>query len=367
MRIRKIKKTEWRKIRAFNKSQYGAGHILCDKVYYDWQFDNVFNSSQKNYAALGLFDKKDNIVGTIGLFRAPLNLFGRKADCVWLANLIVKEELRSVGYGYLLLKEGVAGCDIGVDHNINKNARPVFLAAGWRGKDVSRYLCVLDKKKSERLMNKNNLRIKTFDELVKKSGKKTDLNFKEVNKIDRKFEDFWRKIKTKYPVSVERSSRYLNWRYLRHPMVDYRVFAAEKSNNLEAFLVLRIEEATEGKKRKRTGIRLGRIVDFVSLDGAEEFTLFKAVEFCRSQKLAFVDFFLTGDFYASAFRKAGFISDKKKPYSLIPTLFNPIDRIKRTRNNFAFKLVSKKLFNRKIDNFKFWYLTKGDGDQDRPY
>ena len=149
MEIRLLKKSDWPAIEDFNKKQYRPDHILTNKTYYDWQFDNVFNSDHDFYTSLGLFDQKKELAGTIGLFPAPCNFFGQSTKCNWIANLIVREDLRSLGYGCLLLKEAEMGADIAIDHNINQATKPLFTKLGWRGEDIKRYICILDTANSE--------------------------------------------------------------------------------------------------------------------------------------------------------------------------------------------------------------------------
>jgi len=126
---------------------------------------------------------------------------------------------------------------------------------------------------------------------------------------------------------------------------------------IRSYIVLRIEEAQD--------FRMGRIVDFISMDAAEEFTLFKLLEYCEEQNVDAVDFFFTGSFHMDSLNKLGFSSDEKEPHSLIPMYFNPIIKSKK-HINFVFKLINNDHLDERLNDIDNWYITKGDGDQDRP-
>ncbi len=366
MKIRRIKKSEWPKVMAFNAGQYSPAHILANKTYYDWQFDNVFNKDHNFYTSLGLFDQKEELVGTIGLFPAVCNFEGGSVKCNWLANLIVKENLRSLGYGYLLLKEAESGADIVVDHNINQDAWPLFTKSGWQGGDIKRYICILDPIDSEVVIGKKDLGLRTFKDYNYTFSSEWSVGL--VDNCGPEFDEFWDEIKSKYPFSIDRSSAYLDWRYAHNPLVKYSILVTRKGNRIASFVVIRIESITQGLERSDSGISVGRIIDFVSTDVAEKYALIEAIKFCLNKKVDFVDLFFTGNFYKDALNKVGFMDGDVAPYSEMPTLLNPINRTKRTRHNFAVKLLSNSL-NRKTEEFDFnkFYTTKGCGDQDRPY
>ncbi len=366
MEIRRIKKSEWDKILSFNTKEYRSDHILINKVYYDWQFDNVFNNDHDLYTSLGLFDQKEELAGTIGLFPAPCNFFGQSAKCNWITNLIVKENLRSLGYGYLLLKEAERRADVAIDHNINQVAVPLFTKSGWRGEDIKRFICVLDSINSEKVIGKSDLRLRTFKNYNHTFGSEWSAGL--VDGCGPEFDEFWDEIKSKYPFSIDRSSAYLNWRYAHNPLVKYFILVSRQGNRVVSFIVIRIEPITQGPERADTDIKVGRIIDFISTNEAEEYALLEAVRFCGNKEVDFMDFFFTGNFHKEALNKIGFMDCDIAPYSKMPTLLNPIDRTKRTKHNFAVKLLNDSLGKKTGGlNLGDLYTTKGCGDQDRPY
>jgi hypothetical protein len=342
MNIRNIKKSEWPKLLAFNREEYRPDHIFTNKVYYDWQFDNVFNQNKNCYSTIGLFDKHEEILGVFGRFPAPCNFFDKTVEGNCLANLIVKKNLRHLGYGYLLLEKAASFGDLTVDHTINDAAWPMFMKAGWQKADLKRFLYII---KPENNLYK-------FPASRSPAISPKNREFIPLKEFGRDINDFWQKIKKRYPITVERNADYLNWRYAKNPLIKYQIFMVREDGVIKSLAVLRIEEPRT--EERSLGVKAGRVIDFVSEESADEFAWLKIIEHCRKSGIDFIDYFSSGSFHDAALKKAGFVDGDQAPYHSLAILFNPVS-FKRTRLNFAVKT-----------NLNDWYTTKGGGDQDRP-
>ena len=346
MEIRLIKKSEWGALAAFHAAEYKPGHILTNKTYYDWQFDNYANSEKDCYTSMGMFDHKGELTGIFGRFSLSFTLHGKIVMGNCLANLMVKKNLRNLGLGYALLEQASWVGDIAIDHTINETAWPMFMKAGWQGEDLKRYIFIINPE--------NNLyRLPAMRAVpVAANG----LNFERVKEFDGRIADFWEQIRHRYPITIERTAEYLNWRYARNPLVSYDQFAVTQGGAIKGLVILRVEDV---KREGSIGVRAGRIIDFVATQEAERFAFFNTVKFCREQGIDFVDYFTSGLFHCEALADVGFVDGDTDPYHSLPLLFNPVST-KRTHLNFA---VKKNV----PTNLADWYTTKGGGDQDRPY
>ena len=346
MEIRLIKKSEWEKLAAFNAAEYKPNHILTNKLYYDWQFDNYANPEKDSYTSVGMFDQRQELVGTFGRFPLPYTLYGKTVTGNCLANLIVKKNLRSLGFGYILLEQASALGDIAIDHTINETAWPLFMKAGWQGENLKRYIAILN--------SKNNLY--DLPATFHPSASEAAWRFERIETFDGRITRFWQHIRDRYPITIERTHEYLNWRYAKNPLTSYEQFVVEEGETIIALIILRIEEV---RREKPIGVRAARVIDFVASKEAERFALAQTIEFCRLHAVDFIDYFTSGNFHHNAFIDAGFVDGNTFPYSSLPLLFNPVST-KRTHLNFA---VKKNVPSALAD----WYTTKGGGDQDRPY
>ncbi len=347
MEIRLIKKSEWEKLLAFNKAEYGEKHILTDKAYYNWQFDNFANPSPDSYFTVGLFDNKGELVGTFGRFLLPYNFYGKTVQGNCMANLIVKKSLRHLGFGYLLLEKAAVLGDIAIDHTINAAAWPMFMKAGWQGENLKRYIYII--KTPNALYNVPASAHKKLDHPAR--------HFDAVKRFGPEADEFWSAVKSRYPITIERSAAYLNWRYAENSLVDYKIFYAKNpEGRVAGFAILRFEDIRHDTGP--AGVKAARVIDLIAAADAEEFMLEGVIDYCRAEGADFIDYFSSGEFHKRALLAAGFIDGDQKPYDAIPILFNPLST-KRTHLNFAVKAP-------RFQSLQDWYTTKGGGDQDRP-
>ncbi len=346
MEIRPVKKSEWEQLRVFNAAEYKPEHIFADKTYYDWQFDGFTNGNKEEYSTLGLWSERGDLLGTFGLFMTPFNYYGKDVMATQLCNLIVKKNLRALGYGYLLLDRAAKLNELSIDHTINDTAWPLFMKAGWEGENLSRFLYVINPK--------NNLY--DLPASAASAPVRGNYTFEPVHHFGKEMDVFWTSVRGRYPITVNRSADYLNWRFANNPLVKYPMFVAKQGNAVKAFAVLRFEDV---KKEQPTGVRAARIIDFIAEKDAEAYMLGALVEYCRGQNIDFIDYFSSGDFHNAGLRAAGFVHGDDPAYREIPILFNPVS-FKRTHLNFAVKSSLPA-------PLKDWYTMKAGGDQDRPF
>ncbi len=345
MEIRKIKKSEWEKLQAFNAAEYKADHILTNKVYYDWQFDAPWNSDKETYETLGMFDSKGNLIGTFGLFSTPHNHRGTMILGTQLCNLIVKKELRALGYGYLLLDKASTVNKITIDHTINDSAWPMFEKSGWQKENLKRWIHII--KPDNDLYSLSASAIKP----IMKNG----WHFDQVSQFGEEMDEFWNRAKKRYPITLERTAEYLNWRFAKNPLVKYLMFVVKGEEKIRGLVVARSESVKNEKGP--LGVKVLRIIDLIVDEDAEGFACSRIAECARENNFDFVEYFSSGAFHDQGLEAAGFENGNKGIFARLPILFNPVS-FKRTHLNFAVKTKDKK-------DLSDWYTTKGGGDQDR--
>lgn len=346
MEIRLIKKSEWDILAAFNAVEYKPEHILTNRVYYNWQFNNYANPSKDSYTTVGMFYKGE-LIGTFGRFPLAYTFYGKQVEGNCMANLIIKKNLRSIGYGYFLLEQTSRLGDIAIDHTINETAWPMFIKAGWQGENLKRFIYIINPENE----------LYRLPEMHQVSLSSNGLLFERIARFDSAISAFWKHAQHRYPVTIERTPEYLNWRYADNPFTSYHHCIVRGGNEIKALAILRIEEVR--RDGKSIGVQAARLIDFISDEEAECFMLARIIKFCRERKIDFIDYFSSGSFHDKALASVGFVDGDTNSYSLLPILFNPVST-KRTHLNFAVK-------TKEPIKLEDWYTTKGGGDQDRPY
>lgn len=109
-----------------------------------------------------------------------------------------------------------------------------------------------------------------FEWLTRASDEKTSFastvdypGIRQVQSFDRRYDVFYTSASENYDVITERSSRYLNWRYIDTPSsMEYTVFSAEEENQIKGYIVLRC--------LNEQGLIVGNIVDILALPNRDE-------------------------------------------------------------------------------------------------
>lgn len=331
----------------------GEKYILADKKFFRWLFHNPF-WKEKNASFLR-YKKEDEFISEIGFYPVPWRYFGKKIQGQFFINLMSREEYRGKGVGAMLWKRAQEGASLSMALGYNQQAMPLVRGFGWREMPVlRRFVAFLNKNACSRLIEK---KLSLSDVWKPAIFKKGEYRWERIQRFGGEYEKFWKSVSKRYSLTVDRSAKYMNWRYAEHPLFRYDVFCLKKGADIRACVVIRIE--------KVPGFILGRIVDFIAFPDGEAEAFARAAEFCKNKKADLVDMFFSGDVHARAFQKAGFHEAIKKPHSLVPKLFNPIDRKKMTIN-FTYFFRDPKQNSKRAQNMRNWYLTKGDSDQDRP-
>lgn len=148
------------------------------------------------------------------------------------------------------------------------------------------------------------------------------------------------KHKNDYPYKDE---WYIEHRYYKHPIYQYKVWGIEVEGNIEGILVTREAE--------HDGTKVLRIVDYIGEAPAIGMAGKEIDLLIKENNYEYVDFYAHG-LEPEIFREAGFLLRTDTDANIIPNYFEPF--------------VQK--------NIDLWYHTpyekvrlfKGDGDQDRP-
>lgn len=186
---------------------------------------------------------------------------------------------------------------------------------------------------------------KPFDLLVKKKKMQNEYEvvLVEEDNID-SFDEFWTRIKTKYPVMGVRNAKFMKWRYLRMPERQYRIYAIYNKSRMQGYIIGRITEVA--------GIKCGMVVDFLVAGGNEkaaEALLMKIQgEFYR-QGVG-----LMGCLMQKSVEEAGWL--KKEGFFICPKFMEP------QPFPIIYKELNRREHNEVFEDFRNWFFTMGDYD-----
>jgi hypothetical protein len=170
------------------------------------------------------------------------------------------------------------------------------------------------------------------------------MDIKTLDEFDTRFDDFWMKAMKGHNIILKRDSEYLNWRYVKCPDRQYKVFYAEKDNIVLGWIVLRTLD--------KFGLVNGAIVDILILPRQEKVAqalILQAVEELNGNGVDLIACSIPRQkYYHNIFRNCGFVecpkglNPKEEPFIIYP--------------------LSEGIKRDFIKNPKNWYITWGDTD-----
>jgi hypothetical protein len=347
--VRLVTADDEQKLKKFYKNAYGENHILNNSFHSDWQFlKNPFNKLSSK--SIIIAENNDEIVAHMGLIPVPVKIYDNIVTCAWHVSYFTLEKFRGIGIGTKMvqLSNSLFDC-IGGMGNSDASNKIHIKNGGKNFQDINRYVKILDKKCIKNFIH---------EQVILKKGNTTKSEgFSRISILDENYDKFWKIVKNRFPITINRTKQYLTWRYLQHPLIDYHFMILIKNQKILGYSILRFEDNNKE-------LKAGRIVDFVSFEQYETELLQNTQNYFEN-KVDFIDFFCSNSIYKHTLEKEGFFNNKLMNYS-IPTVFNPINK-DRNSINLHFKINSFLTTNTKYYNGENLFFIKADADQDRAF
>jgi len=340
-------------LQAFMARVYGASYILhaCEPLF-RWQFGGTAEAPPDTFhLKLALLDGE--VVGCLGYIPVEATIAGRVVRAAWLANWMVDPDQRRLGLGPLLMREVTNQFEVTLNLGPNQDARTVLVKMGWTEVGpLTRYVAVLDRETAALLTESGRL---DWPATKAPPAAPDAVDVQPIKVFEPEATALWDRLASTLGGGTRRSAEYLNWRYARHPLWAYRCFEARESGRLVGFAVYHVEAVRD------LPVKVGRLVELVATPPAAEALLRATLQDARTQGVALVDFFCSSPLAAAALLVHDFLPGHEPPVAQLPMLFQPIDR-RRT----AIQLLAYLAKMPTAAGVADWYVTKGDGDQDRP-
>lgn len=332
-------------LRAFIARTYGEDYVMLrDDALMDWQFRK---GGSEHHFRIARIDEE--IVGCLGFIPVEISLQRRVLRGAWLANWMIDAQFRELGLGPLLARDVCALADVTLVLGLSTAARELLPRMGWKDLGLlRRYVQVLDEAAVRQLAPAARVSEGEPGEALREG-----VPVRRIDRFPESMTAIWDAMATTF-AGTRRTAAYMNWRYVDHPRFRYRSFIAEQAG-ICGVAVYRIEDV------RNKPIRVGRIVELFGDHRAEASLAAHLVKDARVQRVAFLDFLCTSERSEAVLRRNGFVPvDELGPF---PLLFQPLDY---TERDIPFMAVAREPADVVLPPHGSWYVTKGDGDQDRP-
>lgn len=171
----------------------------------------------------------------------------------------------------------------------------------------------------------------------------SDIQIGPIERFDHRLDEFWNSAEHLFHACVQRTSQYLNWKYLEQPFLDYKVFGASRNGNLCGYIILRCTRAPEAD----TGIIADLFVPFQDIKTLHSLLAF-SIGYFKDHRVKYIEAASSAPTYKKAFEAMGF-----KKIKVVTPLFH---------NN---TVADEYLSTLPLDG---WFFGRGDHDWDQfPY
>jgi GNAT superfamily N-acetyltransferase len=178
------------------------------------------------------------------------------------------------------------------------------------------------------------------------SSDANQITVQEIDTQDTALDDFWSRVRNKYPVMVVRDTRFLEWRYRQIPDRHYQLWAAREHGDIVAIIALRCVSIKS--------IACGMLVDFL-VEGSErgklggEKLIQHATDYFQQQNMDLAGCLMLPHVdEISALRHQGYLTC---PGALQPQPFHVI-----------FHMLDGRQPPGSLSDLGSWFLTMGDFD-----
>lgn len=339
-------------LKDFYSKNYFDNYILANPVLFNWMFKNnggtvavlLLNNkilAHQGHVPVIFTDGADDYKGFISASTMVDIDYRRRGLMSYLRGSVHDRYEMAVSLG---------GSDQGIT---------LYTSMGYRYYgDLIRLIAVVDPKKCEEVsMNCEGLQaivsLSNHDEADVRQ-------IEQFAEIDQNLEQLRNSVLSpnKY-FGVKRDAEFLDWRYIEHPIFKYERFGLWADGSLRAFIVYRKELA------RGTVSTVIRITELIGEDNyIPQLIKSTVLQQKTSADVSWIDFFCSHSQICGLVSSLGFKTPEELRPCVFPVFCNPIDYNKK---KYPFMFWSRdESFYAKLPKFNDWYITKGDGDADRP-
>jgi len=218
---------------------------------YEWNYEKSEYGNAQCWLVKS--NNSESFIGSAALFPRRIYLDSEPIYVAIAGDFAINKEHRAFGPALRLQKE--------IQKSIKKNkfkfiygtpnklSRKLFFRIGYQeiGK-YKRYVKILKTEYVPKEYLPKSLRFKIpskiIDLIIKiisyenRYKKKSEYYIENLKYFDKRFDSFWKKVLNQYNIIGERTSNFLNWRYIKSPSQNYKIFCiSNKKKEISGYIV----------------------------------------------------------------------------------------------------------------------------------
>ena len=330
--------------------KYWARQVSLSLVdFFDWQFRYYPGGNGVNRSLVIINRKTNDIGGFFGITPRRFTLNGNIIRGAEITTWMVSEELRGMSFASDMLNHLINSYDfICAVGGMSDAALDVYKRNGFKHiRWLPRFYKIYNLEHTQAISNITNLGFKLLSKL--NIGVKTIPDVEEFNSTSN-YKNFYENLNC-----FSRSFADIEWRYINHPYFKYQIFVVNPNGEKEVFLILRVEE--------HESICLCHVIDFYGYEEGFMDALDFIDYYCVNNGMDFADFYCLSSRITKYFWCNGWLSVLDDFQVTVPHLFNPIE-LKNPPT--ACVIMYSAQYLTQLCDINRLYITKGDGDLDKP-
>ena len=339
-------KNKWEDLRDFIRQTHGRNHVMQNKELFEWFYSPHADCIDYN-VIVGL--KNNQIISILGYIPTNFLVNGKIISGAWTALWFTLQEERS-GIGALLMKRLMEIFPIVAGQGASVMNKEIVEALGHEfQKIIPKMVGILDKNIINGLFPESHKFKENLIFLVKENGYRVNAN----DKLNINWKEY-----SEMKFGTLRDFGYIRRKYLDNPFLQYEIISTgdEKTPTVAIMRIIQTD----------LGFKVGRIVDLFGPDISNyrsqwEEALNEVMTLADHWGCAYIDSYSTSMTINKFMAEMGFYTDNE---GALPSLLDPVQRDRKSQNLEVY--INNSLKQKEgisIDNF---YVTRGDGDQDRP-
>ncbi len=261
LQVRQLRASEQGALFSFLSKAYPDEPLKSDPAFWKWHFLENPLVAQDNLPTWIIVDGEE-IVGQLAAIPIELKIGETEMPAIWVVNIVVLPEYRRRGLGHHLFQVARdTFCSTMIALGYNEGSGAILNRLEWfeMGR-INRYHKLLfpgdaDSKLSRMGVVRDVVNLAfaplrpSISKLVPSNGE-----IREVTRFDSDFDELWRSARAGWPCAVVRSSRFLDWQYIRQPGKKFDVLGYYENARLLGYVVLFFRKPARGTVSHKAAI-----------------------------------------------------------------------------------------------------------------
>jgi GNAT superfamily N-acetyltransferase len=247
---------------SFLRRAYPGEPLKCDVTFWKWHFlENPY--ARLDNVPLWIVRSGDQVVGQMATIPVELKVGEEVKHALWIIDFILSPEYRGRGLGKRLMQVARESyCTTMLALGYNKDSEAVLRSHKWVSLgNINRYHIILfpgnATKEISRLAPVRHLTNLIYAPLRPSLARLSVVNggaLREVTQFDSSFDELWRDASAQWPCAVVRSSRFLEWQFMKQPGKKFDVLGYYENDRLRGYVVLFFRKAVHGGASDKVAI-----------------------------------------------------------------------------------------------------------------